>query len=258
LPLPKDGRAGTRILVVQNSERAPGGTFCKELIRQGAVLTTIHPADGELLPAAAQDYDGLVVLGGPQHAFDDTASPYFGPLMRLLRDFDMQGKPVAGICLGCQLLARAYGGAPWTMDSLEFGFTRHEITPEGLADPVIGGSLPLPAVMEFHEDSFDLPAGVSLLIRGRQCPHQCFKVGKVSYGFQFHLEVDSEIVSNWFALFREGGIETYKRYRELFDAAYFDDQAAKLPLLVAESEQFCRRVSRKWLGLLTVAKGQGR
>jgi anaerobic selenocysteine-containing dehydrogenase/GMP synthase-like glutamine amidotransferase len=250
LPLPKDGRAGTRILVVQHSERAPGGTFCKELIRQGAVLTTIRPANGEPLPASAEGFSGLVVLGGPQHAFDDAASPYFPVLMCLMRDFEEKGKPVAGICLGGQLLARAYGGAPWTMDTLEFGFTRHEITPEGLSDPVIGGSLPLPAVMEFHEDSFDLPAGASLLVRGRQCPHQCFKMGKVSYGFQFHLEVDSEIVSNWFTLFREGGIETYKRYREWYDAAYFDDQTAKLPLLIAESEQFCRRISRKWLGLM--------
>ncbi|MHC1711320.1 MAG: molybdopterin-dependent oxidoreductase [Solidesulfovibrio sp.] len=249
LPLPKNGRAGTRILVVQNSERAPGGTFCKELIRQGAVLTTIRPADGDSLPPSSEVYDGLVVLGGPQHAFDDAASPYFPLLMHLMRDFEAEGKPVAGICLGGQLLARAYGGAPWTMETLEFGFTRHEVTSDGLSDPVIGGVLPLPAVMEFHEDSFDLPGGAALLVRGRQCPHQCFRIGKVAYGFQFHLEVDSAIVSNWFALFREGGIETYKRYRELYDTAYFNAQATKLPLLIAESEQFCRRVSRNWLGL---------
>ncbi|MFO7597512.1 MAG: molybdopterin-dependent oxidoreductase [Desulfocurvibacter africanus] len=247
-PCPEEGPAGKRILVVQHSEQAPGGSFCKELLRQGAVLTTLRPMEGQALPAGPDDYDGLVILGGPQHAFDDAAAPHFLALMRLMRDFDAQAKPVAGICLGCQLLARAHGGKPWTMKALEFGFIQHELTAEGRTDPVVG-ALALPPLMEFHEDSFDLPASASLLVRGRACPHQCFKVGKTSYGFQFHLEVDSRIASNWIELFRQGEIEAYKGYRGQYDERFFSELMAELPLLVAMSEEYCRRIAQSWLAL---------
>jgi len=255
VPCPDDGLAGTRILVVQHSTHAPGGVFVKELVRQGAVPVVVHPAGGEALPATPEGFGALVVLGGPQHAYDDASSPYFQPLLQLMRDFDAAGKPVAGICLGCQLLARAHGAPAWTMDRLEFGFIAHEVTPEGRCDPVLGPALPLPRLMEFHEDSFDLPRGATLLVAGQDCPQQCFRVGRASYGFQFHLEAESAGIDDWLTLFRQGAIGAYQGYRTLYDEAYFEALAAELPLLAAASEAFCRRIVRNWLAL---AKRSGR
>jgi anaerobic selenocysteine-containing dehydrogenase/GMP synthase-like glutamine amidotransferase len=250
LPWPDDGVTGARVLVVANSDRAPGGMFCKALEQQGALLTTVAPAEGEPLPLSPEGYDGLVVLGGPQHAYDDESSPYFQPLMRLMRDFDASGRPVAGICLGAQLLARAHGGAAWSMDSLEFGFVRHTVTAEGATDPVIGAALPLPPLMEFHEDSFDIPEGGALLATGTACQNQCFRAGRCSYGFQFHLEVDSATVSAWIELFNAGAIDTYARYRETYGPSFLEDLRGRLPLLLAASGRFCGRVARGWLGLM--------
>ncbi|QGY40559.1 molybdopterin-dependent oxidoreductase [Pseudodesulfovibrio cashew] len=239
-----------RILLVQNSGRAPGGTFHKALERGGASLMLVRPADGESLPELPDAFDGLVVLGGPQHAFDDDASPYFPALMRLMREFDEAGKPVAGICLGAQLLARAHGARTWGMDALEFGFVRHALTPEGEADPLFMGIGELPGLMEFHEDSFDLPDGAGLLVQGDACANQCFRVGRVSYGFQFHLEVDSAVVENWINLFKRGEIDTYAEYKKLYGPAFFEAMEADLPLLVARSEDFCNRVAANWLKLV--------
>ena len=244
---------GKRILVVQNSDRAPGATFFKELVRQGAALTTLRPADGEPLPSGHDGFDGLVVLGGPQHAFDDGPSPYFPALMGLMRGFDAAGKPVAGICLGAQLLARAHGGTPWSMDDLEFGFVEHGLTDAGRQDPVLGPAGEPPALMEFHEDSFDLPEGAELLVRGDRCPNQCFRTGNCSYGFQFHLEVDSSVVKNWIGVFLGGELENYARYRAMYGDDFFAAFKAQLPVLVARSETFCRAVARNWL---TLGSGQ--
>lgn len=127
-PCSRTGKAGSTILVVQHTHMSPGGHFSKELERQGAVLTTVMPTRGELLPMSSQGFDRLVVLGGPQHPCDDEAAPHFAQLMHLMRDFDAQGKPVAGICLGAQILARAFGASCRPLSQLEFGFVQHTLT----------------------------------------------------------------------------------------------------------------------------------
>ncbi|MFX9089532.1 gamma-glutamyl-gamma-aminobutyrate hydrolase family protein, partial [Acinetobacter baumannii] len=76
----------------------------------GALLDLVRPTAGEHLPADGRAHTGLVVLGGPQSALDDDGHPYYRPLCRLIAEFHADGKPVLGICLGSQLIARALGG----------------------------------------------------------------------------------------------------------------------------------------------------
>ncbi|TVQ98562.1 MAG: molybdopterin oxidoreductase [Desulfovibrionales bacterium] len=247
-PWPAEDVQDVRILVIQHSPQAPGGNFTKTLQRHGAELTTLHPLEGQELPNVPGDFAGLVVLGGPQHAFDDTAVPHASRLMELMRSFDAQLKPVAGICLGAQLLARAYGGTNYTLDKLEFGFIQHRPTSEANDDPLISMALPLPPLMEFHEDSFTLPPTATLLVRGEACSNQCFRIGQASYGFQFHLEADSQMLFDWLTSFRQGSLEAYRRYKDQFTDAYFADLTRHLPLLLADSTVFCEKIAATWLG----------
>lgn len=251
-PLHRHDGGMPRILVVQHSDEAPGGNFCKTLERACAKLTTLRLFGDQKddLPQNPDQWDGLVVLGGPQHSFDDAASPHFPQLMGLLRAFEAADKPVAGICLGCQLLARAYGAELWTMPELEFGFVRHSLTNAGTADAIFGNITELPPLMEFHEDTFHLPSGAELLVAGKKCVNQAFRAGRLSYGFQFHLEADSAIVDSWIQKFRQQEIPAYASYNKQYDEQYFAELAASLPLFVERSGKFCRQVAENWLELV--------
>ena len=246
MPLSSRRSSSPRILVVHHSERAPGGNFCKALLRRGAILNDIRPVDGDGLPADQSGYDGLVVLGGPQHAFEDTGSPHFRPLMEMMRGFDQADKPVAGICLGCQLLARAWGGTAKPLGFLEYGFTSLEPTEAAQDDPLLGG-LRIPELMEFHEDTFDLPDEAVLLARSKRCANQCFKVGGASYGFQFHLEADLAIVRNWIHEFRFN--EAFKKHSSRYSDEFFQKMEKSLTTFLLHSERFCETAAGRWLAL---------
>ncbi|MBE0585471.1 MAG: molybdopterin oxidoreductase, partial [Desulfofustis sp.] len=236
------------VLVVQHSDLAPGGIFCRTLEQHGARLQLIKPSQGDPLPETSAGFDAMLVLGGPQHAGDDRTNPHFPALLELLRRFDAEHKPVAGICLGCQLLARAFGGVPKKLDYLEFGFTPLTLSERGATDPLLDFQPP-PPLMEFHEDSFSLPAEASLLVTGDSCQHQCFKVGNCAYGFQFHLEVDHDTASNWLTMMRSGQAGPYDRYRRQFDKHNLEEMAHSLPGDLQLSIRYCAEVARRWLAL---------
>lgn len=238
----------TRILVVQHSEHVPGGNFCRVLSDCDAQLTVIRPLEYDHVPGEADLFEGLLVLGGPQNAFDDAAGPHFSALMDLMHLFDRHQKPVMGICLGAQLLARAHGAQFRRLEALEFGFIQHCLTLEGEGDPVLRG-IALPALMEFHQDTVELPKTATLLIQGDRCPNQCFRLGNVSYGFQPHLEADAATIRRWLEMFKNGEIEAYRNHRHLFDEDCFHRLLDRLPSLLTESEAYCRRVAENWLAV---------
>ncbi|MDR2603823.1 MAG: molybdopterin-dependent oxidoreductase [Desulfovibrio sp.] len=246
-PFSEDGGAPPRLLVLENHGEAPGGAFCKALKRRGAFLDVLRPQK-DPLPADSGDYAALVVLGGPQDAYDDAASPFLRAETALMRAFDAAGKPVAGICLGAQLLARAHGGTVAPMEFPEFGFTRLTVTSEGRDDPVLR-NLSLPLLMEYHQDAFTLPPGGVLLVRGEACANQMFKVGSCSYGFQFHLEAEAGTLAAWIREMREGRSYIYEKLKTRFDMRLPDAWLEDLPVLSRNSVLFCERAAGNWLKL---------
>jgi hypothetical protein len=65
-----------------------------------------------------------------------------------------------------------------------------------------------------------------------------------------HLEVDAVIVNAWIQEFKNGEIESCKRYRDDYDDAFFETLLAELPVKIEQSEMYCRRITRNWLGFL--------
>lgn len=187
------------ILVVQNHPGSPPGQLGDSLTARGAVLHVVQPLAGDPIPAGHGPFDGVLVLGGAQSAADDAGNPYFADLFRLLRGFHGAGKPLLGICLGSQIIARVFDKKVYRHSHVEFGFLELTLTEAGRADPLLAGLPATPRIMEYHEDTFDLPDEAVLLMTGEGCRHQAYRVGETAYGFQCHIEVTREILENWVA-----------------------------------------------------------
>ena len=99
-----------RVLVVENDKVTLLGQIGVALEEAGAEIDICRPHAGDTIPADDTAHDAIVVMGGPQNALDDEGHAYLPALAALMRRFGDADKSVLGVCLGSQLLARAYGG----------------------------------------------------------------------------------------------------------------------------------------------------
>lgn len=189
-----------KILVVQHDDEGPAGVVGEQIDAGGGERITVSPHRGEALPASSAGFAAAVFLGGPMSVADDNTHPPDPHLFALARAFHEEGKPLLGICLGSQIVARALGQRVYRNATTEVGFCLVELTDEGRADPLFAGLGPLLHPMQWHEDTFDLPAGAALLATSAACRHQAYRASATTYGMQFHPEVDRRIVEAWAAL----------------------------------------------------------
>ncbi|WP_337995503.1 type 1 glutamine amidotransferase [Oleispirillum naphthae] len=182
------------ILVILNSKSAPAGLMAERIAARGWTMTLTDPHRGDPLPGPTAA-DGLVALGGPQDAWDDAKNPAFSAIIAAIRGFIGAEKPVLGLCLGGQLLARALGARVRRMETgFERGLIAMAAPPGAPASIVPAGPLLLTS---WHRDSFDLPAGAELLLSSNACAHQAFRVGPRVYGFQCHVEATPQTLLDW-------------------------------------------------------------
>jgi GMP synthase (glutamine-hydrolysing) len=186
-----------RVLVIENYPKTTLGLVGDALAETDVECHIVRTHLGEALPATHNNYDALIMLGGAQDALDDKNHPYLPHEAEVARSFGEADKAVLGICLGAQILARAYGAKNILGNPIEFGWHPVRPTAAGRSDPVlsaIGDSAP---IFHWHLDTFTLPPGAAHLATSAQTPMQAFRIGRASYGIQFHFEAGTELVNYW-------------------------------------------------------------
>lgn len=230
-----------RVAIVENTRVTHHGQVGVALHEAGALIDQYKPWSGQPLPRSV-DADALVVFGGEQAATDDHTHPYLPDLARLMADYTAQDRPVLGICLGAQILARAFGATNLLSRTLEFGWQDVSLSDEGRADPVLGtlpGNFP---IFQWHSDTFTLPRGAVQLASSGVVPQQAFRIGRATYGTQFHFEVSRAVAADWGRTF-PALIETL----EPGWLARYDDHAAR-DGMAADAHGLA--IARAWVGLI--------
>lgn len=191
-----------RVAIVENTRITHHGQVGVALHEAAALIDLYRPFLGQPLPLSP-DADALVVFGGEQSARDDHTHPYLPHLGDLMAAYTAADKPVLGICLGSQVLARAFGAENHLGTAPEFGWVDVSLTEAGRADPVLSVLPESFPIFQWHSDTFTLPDGAMLLAHSPTARHQAFRIGRATYGTQFHFEASRTVVADWTRTFPE-------------------------------------------------------
>lgn len=166
-----------------------------ELGALGFDCTPVPLYAGDRLPAADQ-IAGLVSMGGPM-SVNDTEPAWIVAEQALIRSMAAAGKPVLGVCLGAQQIAKAFGATVAAGPEPEIGYWPVDLEPHFAAE------LGVPRrISSFHwhgemvswgRDAIAaLPPDLPLrdhLATTPVCPSQLFLLGPRVAALQFHPEV---------------------------------------------------------------------
>lgn len=183
-------------LIIQHAPHEHAAALRRALQSQGTPIHVVRIWEGETLPDP-QSIGGLISLGGHMGANDEADHPWILDEIRLMRKIHDSRLPIAGICLGGQMLARALGGKVSPNPHPEIGWFEVKLNDHGLGDPLMSASGPTPKFYQWHYDTFSPPPEGTVLAESSICASQAFRVGDRTYGFQFHPEADFQLVDEW-------------------------------------------------------------
>ena len=184
------------VLIIQHAPHEHAAALRRALESQGIPSHVVKVWAGEILPDV-KSISGLVSLGGPMGANDEIDHGWIRDELRLMRSLFDRGSPIAGICLGGQMLARALGGKVASNPHPEIGWFEVKLNSHGLGDPLMSAAGPNPKFYQWHYDTFSPPPGALSLAESSICENQAFRLENHAYGFQFHPEADSQLVDEW-------------------------------------------------------------
>ncbi len=232
----REGASGgrdMRVAIVRNMEDTPLGSIGVALAEAGAMIDLFDPWRDGALPGPS--YDALIVLGGAQNALDDLTHPYLPALAGIMRSYGDADRPVLGVCLGAQVLARAHGAENRIGTAREFAWHSVTVTPAGRADPVLSAAGPAFPIFEWHDDTFTLPDGAVHLAASEGVPMQAFRIGRATYGMQFHFEANRNVVAAWTRMYSDWIDKNAPDWRDTCadEAARFGPDAEAAGLAIA-------------------------
>ena len=133
------------------------------------------------------------------NVYEEEKFPFLVDENRFIQRLILENIPMLGVCLGSQLLAKALGAKVMKAGSPEIGWGDVSFSPQTAEDPLFSKlkSQKL-RVLQWHEDTFELPKGAVHLASSKIVPNQAFRYKDRFYGFQFHVEVDRPMLEDWF------------------------------------------------------------
>jgi len=177
-----------RIHILQHNSFCDSGTFYNWAIDRGyKITTTLFENKDWTLPAHDQ-YEWLVIIGGTMSVNDEAEFDFIAKEKAWVTEAIKLDKVILGICFGAQLIATCLGAK---VHRAECGLT------VGWVKMMPQAKSPLLQIpddgfdfIEWHEDTFDLPPGATLLASSQHCKHEAYSANNERiFASQFHPEM---------------------------------------------------------------------
>jgi GMP synthase (glutamine-hydrolysing) len=180
------------VLIISHTPSGNGGHAGRLLVEQGHALDVRRPRFGDSLPESLEQYAGVAMFGGPMSAMEP--EEYLSRELAWLELPLKENKPVLGVCLGAQMVARSLGG--------DVRFHAEGMVENGYQPlhPTKAGAelMDWPShVYQWHREGFTLPQGAVRLAEGDIFKNQAFRYGERVFGVQFHPEVTHSMMHRW-------------------------------------------------------------
>ncbi len=187
-----------KVLIVCHHRKEDIGTFEEVLRERGFTLDIILGHEDKLPNIEPSAHDLTIIMGGAMGVYEADEHPYLYSEIEYIKKRIEVNKPLLGICLGGQLIAKALGGEVYKgKQGRETGWREIHVTDAGKKSPVHYLDATQTKMTQGHQDTFDLPDGAVLLATSEQYQNQAFSYGDKTLGFQYHPEMDEERMNVW-------------------------------------------------------------
>ena len=149
--------------------------------------------DGAL--PAQEDFDVLIVMGGPMGVEDVELYPWLIDEREFIQVSIHNNKTILGICLGAQMIARACGANVGKNKYPEIGWFNISIKNTEKFPAVLQNVFPETVeVFHWHGDTFEIPDNALLFASSEVCANQGYILNDRVIGLQFHIETTADSV----------------------------------------------------------------
>ena len=181
------------VAIFRHTSSEGAGYFAEFLNEHAIPWELIRIDEGDRVPLSAQDYSGLVFMGGPMSVNDDL--PWLLFVLPLIRDAFAHDVPLLGHCLGGQLISKALGGVVSKNPVKELGWGRVEVSDNDTAREWFGDIRSFDS-FHWHGETFSLPSGAVHLLSSAYCTNQAYAIGK-HLALQCHVEMEEPMIREW-------------------------------------------------------------
>jgi len=191
------------VLLVRNDAYETFGVAPGALAWAGCDVRTVNLTASGAAPPPLSEVSAVIAFGGTANVDQTDRFPHLATARDLTREALERGVPYLGICLGSQLLARAMDRPVVKAPVKEVGFEPIHPTADAAGDALLSLYADGDMVFQWHEDTYELPEGATLLATGDRIPVQAYRVGETAWGIQFHQELDATELGWWIQIAEE-------------------------------------------------------
>ncbi|SVD22983.1 uncharacterized protein METZ01_LOCUS375837, partial [marine metagenome] len=135
-----------------------------------------------------EEFEWLVVMGGPMGVRDNDAFPWLDQEVELIRSALKNEKRILGVCLGAQLMAHAMGASVYRNPHKEISWFPVD-SPKEKTNAFVEILPPRFDAFHWHGDTFGIPESAQEIGSNETTKNQGFSMGTNALALQFHLEL---------------------------------------------------------------------